>query len=224
MNAALRTLVAAACVAVAPAALAAPCSGFTDVDSGSAFCPNVDWLKNRGVTVGCTSTTLYCPTQAVIRLSMAAFMNRLGAALTPQTFLFTGSAGTFDLDSPPPALCSFGLPYIDPADYPRSARLGAIVSARVTTAATFELRLVTSTDSGTTWTPVHAIPASAGGVNRWMNATVWTGNVDIPAGGAARDFGVRITRAPGGGSGDLFDVKCQLKVVVESRTGASLPF
>ena len=28
-------------------AQAAPCSGFSDVDSASPFCPSVDWLKNR---------------------------------------------------------------------------------------------------------------------------------------------------------------------------------
>ena len=40
--------------------------------------------KNRAITTGCTSTTLYCPTDNVSRLAMAAFMNRLGDALTPE--------------------------------------------------------------------------------------------------------------------------------------------
>ena len=64
-------------------AVALPCAGFTDVEDTSSFCPNVEWLKNRAVTLGCSSATLYCPTDPVTRLSMAVFMNRLGKALTP---------------------------------------------------------------------------------------------------------------------------------------------
>jgi hypothetical protein len=63
-------------VATAPA-LAAPCAGFTDLDDSSEFCVNVTWMKNRGVTLGCTPTQ-YCPNADVTRLQMAAFMNRLG--------------------------------------------------------------------------------------------------------------------------------------------------
>jgi hypothetical protein len=68
----------------AGASLAAPCAGFTDVDSTSAFCGNVTWIKNRGVTLGCTATQ-YCPNEPTTRLQMAAFMNRLGEALFPST-------------------------------------------------------------------------------------------------------------------------------------------
>jgi hypothetical protein len=66
-------------------AQAAPCAGFTDVDDTSQFCGNVTWLKNRGITLGCTSATLYCPNDFVSRLQMAAFMNRLGDSLFPLT-------------------------------------------------------------------------------------------------------------------------------------------
>jgi hypothetical protein len=51
---------------------ATPCAGFTDVDDTHGFCGNVAWIKNRGVTLGCTSTTLYCPDGNVTRLQMAA--------------------------------------------------------------------------------------------------------------------------------------------------------
>lgn len=63
---------------------AAPCAGFDDVPTDSAFCGNVEWVKNRGITLGCT-TGLYCPDQAVSRLAMAAFMNRLGSVVSPST-------------------------------------------------------------------------------------------------------------------------------------------
>jgi hypothetical protein len=74
----------AASLLVAGPAAAAPCAGFTDVDSASGFCPNVEWLKNRSITLGCTSATLFCPDAAVSRLAMAAFLNRLGNALQPE--------------------------------------------------------------------------------------------------------------------------------------------
>ena len=77
---------------------AAPCAGFTDVLDTDLFCPNVQWLKNRSITLGCTSSTLYCPTDTVTRLSMAAFMNRLGTALTPQSYFSEANVGFNDLD------------------------------------------------------------------------------------------------------------------------------
>jgi len=62
---------------VSTAAVAAPCAGFTDVDDSNAFCVNVEWMKNRGITLGLTPT-LFGPDAAVTRLQMAAFMYRLG--------------------------------------------------------------------------------------------------------------------------------------------------
>ena len=62
---------------VAVPAAAAPCTGFVDVDAASPFCAHVTWIKNRGITLGCTPNQ-YCPDDAVTRLQMAAFMNRLG--------------------------------------------------------------------------------------------------------------------------------------------------
>jgi len=59
------------------AALAVPCAGFTDVEDASGFCTSVAWMKNRGITLGCTST-LYCPDDFVRRDQMAAFLYRLG--------------------------------------------------------------------------------------------------------------------------------------------------
>ncbi len=56
----LRRAVISVALVAAPAAMAAPCAGFTDVDSNDLFCPHIDWLRNRAITLGCTSTTLYC--------------------------------------------------------------------------------------------------------------------------------------------------------------------
>src|SRR5688572_26223610 len=63
--------------AIASGVDAQPCTPFTDVSAQDAFCTNVQWMYNRGITLGCTATT-YCPSQFVSRIQMAAFMNRLG--------------------------------------------------------------------------------------------------------------------------------------------------
>ena len=69
--------IAAGVLAIAGAAQAAPCAGFTDVDDASAFCTSVAWMKNRAITLGCSATE-YCPADFVRRDQMAAFMYRLG--------------------------------------------------------------------------------------------------------------------------------------------------
>jgi hypothetical protein len=56
---------------------AAPCAGFVDVEDTSPFCPNVAWMKQNGITLGC-SATRYCPNDFVTRLQMAGFMGRFG--------------------------------------------------------------------------------------------------------------------------------------------------
>ena len=86
----LAAVTASVTLQVATAALAAPCAGFTDVDDASAFCPNVEWLKNRNITLGC-GVASYCPGDAVTRLAMAAFLNRMGVALTP-VYVVVGDA------------------------------------------------------------------------------------------------------------------------------------
>lgn len=83
-----RIVVAALTLVATPSILAAPCAGFTDVDSTSPFCTHVTWLKNRGITLGCTAT-LYCPTDYVTRLQMAVFLYRLGYQ---NAFLQNGNA------------------------------------------------------------------------------------------------------------------------------------
>ena len=74
-----RLLVVAALGLGAPiTGAAAPCAGFSDVDDSSGFCTSIAWVKNRGITLGCTTTSLYCPTSFVTREQMAAFLYRLG--------------------------------------------------------------------------------------------------------------------------------------------------
>ena len=77
---------------VSASAIAAPCAGFTDVDDTGPFCPNVTWIRNRNITLGCEAG-LYCPTAPVSRLAMAAFMNRLGNVLLPPHVVWVAVSG-----------------------------------------------------------------------------------------------------------------------------------
>ena len=208
-------------IAASQPALAQPCTGFTDVDTSNAFCPNVDWLKNRAITLGCTSATLYCPNDLVGRLSMAAFMNRLGTALTPAIVYSEGGGAAFDLDTPPAAVCATAS--IAAATYPRAAHAGAVLTAQLAAAgAGVALKIVQSTNNGATWVPLNLVPASTGGSAKWANAAVSKGDVPLNA-GVNYQFGLRVERAASGGTGDLTSWSCQIKVMVTSRTGTSFP-
>lgn len=49
---------------------------FDDVETGAAYGTAVDWLAEKAITLGCTTTT-YCPDDTVTRAEMAAFLWRL---------------------------------------------------------------------------------------------------------------------------------------------------
>jgi hypothetical protein len=225
MNARMPLITAFLWLALVPPAFAAPCAGFTDVDDSSVFCPNVDWLKNRAITLGCTSATLYCPGAPVSRLSMAAFMNRLGKALTPVVLYKEAAGGPVDLDAPPTVVCDTAA--LPTATYPRTASASAILTAQLANPlanpAALGIKILQSTDNGVTWTPVNALPASAGGAKTWVNATVFKGGLPLAPATNYR-YGLRIERAVGFGTGDLAAWNCQVKVFVTSQTGAAAPF
>ena len=144
---AMRAALSVAALLAAPSALALPCAGFTDVEDTSGFCPNVEWLKNRAVTTGCTSATLYCPTDPVSRLAMAAFMNRLGTALTPAQLRVDGAPGAVDLDANVVVCQTTDLAI---TGYPRTAYVDLSLSATATADVGLASDLVISTDGGGT--------------------------------------------------------------------------
>ncbi len=75
----LFTIVATLASLASAPALSAACAGFTDVDSGASYCTAVTYLKDHGITLGCTGTT-YCPDAYVTRAQMALFVARAGIA------------------------------------------------------------------------------------------------------------------------------------------------
>lgn len=205
---------------VAGGALGAPCAGFSDVEDSSAFCGNVEWLKNRQITLGCTSSTLYCPAAAVSRLAMAAFMNRLGTALTPAQLPVDASPGAIDLDA---GLVVCQTPDFAVTDYPRRAYVDLSFSGRANADVGVAADVAMSTNGGASWTNLNTV-ANRGFVtaNQWGTLSD-LGFADLDVGQSAR-WGVRMGRGGIAGASDLADSRCQLRVLVHSRNGAASPF
>ena len=230
--------------AASPAAVAAPCGGFTDVDDTNpaytAFCADVQWVKNRNITLGCTSTTLYCPTLNVTRIQMAAFMKRVGDALTPINLgvaaYTTPLAGPAENLNSSPILCQtadFTIPLLPspgaPA-YPRRAVFNSKVNVFNPTAdVELVIDVMYSTAAGApgSWVSVTGSQTfqtlRAGGTVKDDVSMYPIGFLDLNVGSTYR-FGIRIARVvPGGGTGDPY-VYCENRVSIANRNGTVAPF
>jgi hypothetical protein len=212
----------------ASTAFAAPCAGFTDVQTlpdptTGPFCESVEWIKNRAVTLGCTATE-YCPSNFVTRLQMAAFMKRLGDALSPTVLTNTDAVGVVDLDldenTSTPHLCKVGP--IAAANYPRRA----IVYAQFSGIAAGPLQLFGTTSASVNG-GAYARTAPFGiGMRAHASSTHWTNvtqtaSVDM-APGSTYSFAFLVERAVEDlGSNDLTEGRCNMTVQIFSRTGTS---
>jgi hypothetical protein len=215
-------------IVMAGPASAQSCAGFTDVPAASSFCKNVEWIKNRAITQGCTSLTLFCPNDAVTRLQMAAFLNRLGTSVTPalnfqQDVALSGAFGTDSLPTGSAGvLCSTG--DIAVTDFPRKALYNAAGSFAPDAAGRFVVYPVFSTDGGINWSRI--------GGNVWISqeATVAGQNLALPAVGVL-DLAVGTSyrfalylRRLAGSAVNYVDGECSTTLAVFSRDGASSPF
>jgi hypothetical protein len=209
---------AAVAVVIAPGATAAPCAGFTDVDSTSMFCVNVEWLKNRAITLGCTTTT-YCPNDAVSRLTMAAFMNRLGTALTPAQLAVDFAPGAIDLDA---NLVVCQTQDFAVGGFPRRAYVDLSFSGNASADVGIGADLAMSTNGGASWTTLNTAPnRGVVAANQWA-AFVDLGFADLAVGQNVR-FGVRMSRGGLPGTSHLAASRCALRVLLYSRTGSASP-
>jgi hypothetical protein len=221
-----RCLVMMACAAASfasPAVQAAPCVGFTDVDSTSVFCPNVEWLKNRTITTGCTLATLYCPGEPVTRAAMSLFLNRLGNALTTTNLVGNNSGSGLDIDTSP-VLCQSA---DATAAYPRTAHGTATVLAYPSGSSSMDIAIgfVESTNQGATWTPVSPLSSwTAIGSGTHKGAVVLLPPRVLAAGIAYR-WGIRVSRVAGSATnGDVGGWYCMSQLRVENRVSATSPF
>ena len=213
-------IAAMASMSAAPPAVAADCAQFSDVDASSGFCANVEWIKNRAITLGCTPATLFCPNNPVTRLQMAAFLNRLGTALTPLHLPVELAPGAIDLDL---SLVVCQTQDFTVEDFPRRAYVDATVNGSAASDVGFGADVVMSTNAGASWTPLNAA------VNRgFVTANQWGTLADLGFADLAVDqivrFGVRMSRGGAAGAAGLSDSRCRLRVLVHSRNGSASPF
>ncbi len=196
-----------------------PCAGFVDANSSDLLCANIEWLRNRRITLGCGGSN-YCPQQPVSRDQMAAFLNRLGTALTPVVSWKEQATGNVTLGNGT-VVCE--TPDFNVADFPRTANLDAIFMATAPTDTPYGADLVASYDAGATWTNLAAV-GGRGTVpaGQWSNARVRAVR-DLAVGQTVR-FGLRVTRGDLSGTAALVGSQCQLRSLVVSRDGTQAPY
>jgi hypothetical protein len=188
------------------------CGGFTDVSTSDIYCSSVEWMANRGVTLGCTPTQ-YCPNDVVLRASMALFMNRLGVVLTPLPALTQQQTGPVSI-APFAVLCQTA--DIAAATYARTAINQYTMNLSVTGTPT--IYPVLSTDLGATWLVYANGLLATGAASAWTSVSSSV-NRDIAAGESVR-FGVAVvgtTATPVAGT------NCQLNTVLVNRNPAQSP-
>jgi len=198
-------------------AVSGACAGLADVAASSAFCDEVDWLVNRQVTLGCGGGN-YCPDADVARLSMAAFMRRLGGALTPVATALEQSIGPVDLDVVRRA-CAVDVAV---SGFARTIAIDAILTATASNPATLRARLVQSLDGGTTWQAltteraVLTLPSQ-----RWTGVRLLGERAASP--GENVRFALEFER-DGLGNIDLADARCHLRALTGNRNPTHAPF
>ena len=218
----LTAIAAATNVQLAPEAIAAPCAGFTDVDATSAFCPNVEWLKNRQVTLGCGATS-YCPGDAVTRLAMAAFLNRVGVALTP-TYIVAGDVVANEDLTVGSRACFTG-DHVT-ASFPRIAVVdGGVSLFDSQTDQVVEAFAAYSTDGGKVWVSITGAPGSVrvSNVPDYDRATIPIVSDPLPL-NAGLPYRFSIFVQAFEGTPGPASWLCGLRVRVENANGTSSPY
>ncbi len=224
----LATAALAACASLEPVvAAAAPCSGLTDVDDSSPFCPNVQWLKNREITLGC-DINVYCPNEPVTRAAMALFLRRFGNVLNTHVGVASPTPiPSLNPTSTPVRICEApsGLP---PIPWPLGAHGYAIVEAYggINGPVEFFGQFVESSDNGVTWTivsPRQSVSAANGFESRVSLKVL------LPMRSLEIDkryvYGIEVGRVPGSTTtGMMMNVRCAITVLFENLNPDAAPF
>ena len=231
MRALRKSLLLLALAAAPLPAAAQTCGGFTDVSPADFFCNDVEWIGNRQVTFGCTATE-YCPSNFVLRAQMAAFLRRLGDALTPMILRLQDAAfnGTYNpplvgcvgpnpgLPNPP------GNPGFLVVNYPRQATfMATLMNYNASATKTIQGRLVYSTTgaAGPWLSTGDFVMWQTVEPSRAVDTRPRRRAVGSRSSGTTYHFGIEastneLTATVSG--------ECQLNVRIESRTGAASPF
>lgn len=128
-------------------AITASCNtSFVDVPTDASYCQAAEWLKQRGVTLGCSDTTHYCPNEFVTRGSMALFLRRLSDVEAP---LFRHASQFTSMDTSA-YVCQTNSIAI--GNYPRIATgVGTASVSASSGAANFTVQVLYSTNGGVNW-------------------------------------------------------------------------
>lgn len=200
----------------------ASCAGFLDVAANTTSCANVAWIKNRGVTLGCAAGS-YCPSADVVRDAMAAFMNRLGTALSGRIVGAQQASGALDPDAPETFACLLGTGNeIPAAKYPQRAHIDAVLSGLAAADAGVKIDIVGALDWGGSPVAVAGTSQVSFRAGRWTQTRV-LGHLDVPA-GQPLAIGLLLSRGGLPGAGTLADSSCNIRVRLESRDGIVAPF
>lgn len=194
-------------------AILGACSNFADIDPASAFCSNIAWIRNRNVTLGCAGN-IYCQSDQVSRVQMAAFMNRLATALIDSSIVQEESLGTITVGSGA-VVCQTDDVTINA--FPRIASVKAVFMGLAALPVRFEAVPVASFDGGSTWVALTFTPLPSTAGPQWSNALV-QGKTDLEPGQRVR-FGLRMTHAGVAGTANLIDSRCLLRARIGNRNG-----
>jgi hypothetical protein len=192
-----------------------PCDAYSDVDAASPFCPNVEWMKKRGVTLGC-AVGLYCPASPTTRLQMALFMNRLGTTLTTVPVKIEAAPGPLN-PAANPVVCTTG--DVAAATFERRASIDAVLMGQGQGTGEMQVEVVGSVDGGAIWVALGP-PVPAGVANgRWANVRL---NVDRDvAPTEVVRYGLRLTQLSGAGT--LAASRCLLRLQTGNRNPNASP-
>jgi hypothetical protein len=150
---------------------------------------------------------------------MAAFMNRLGTALTGARLAVQAASGALDVDTDP-VVCVTG--DFTATGAPRRAEVDAVFSATAAGDVGMALVPAVSYDAGATWQDIVGNPDQAHvKAGRWHNFRTFA-DLDVVAGQTLR-FGLHVDRAGLTGGAQLTDSRCNLLVRMGNSNGVSSP-
>lgn len=225
MNTIMRMSALLGSLVFSSSALAAPCAGFTDLDDSSGFCTNVVWMKNRGVTTGCSLAPAYCPNDVVTRLSMAAFMNRLGDKLTTKKVFTDQNPGIVNIQAGGAFVCPTQAVLAPGSQYEQHAVLHGLAWGLVSAPVTWSADLWFSTNGGATYNFIsNFIPTFNATVTGMTSGSTFAQLALTP--GTPYTFAILVRESIDvpAGTGNFTDLACHLMVEIGNRTpGAALP-
>ena len=219
----IRKILLLTALALAPLpAFAQACVGFTDVQQTDFFCDEVEWMKNRGVTLGCTATA-YCPNDSVTRAQMALFMTRLGRVLSP-VILRATDAVVQSAFNPPVVMCNTAT--VASASHLRQASFtAAIMNFNATAQKTMQGQLVYTTSVPPPADPLLWTPT--GDSVMWQTVDpaerttfALTGGPLQLAAGQSYTFGIRMST---NNIAALVDAECQLNARIDNANEPPAP-